>query len=163
MKKNIVMISIVVVNYIFQTSLYNFLDIFGVIPNISLIFVIIFAMMSDGITGGAIGLLTGILYDTMMFDIFGIYTLLYFIVGAVIGTYSSEMNRENHILYSGLAAVSTVFMNVCLYIILFFLRYKVENFLSIMSRILLEIILNALMAFVVLRIVNSVFRKLEIK
>lgn len=163
MKKINIMVIIVITNFIFQTSLYNFLDIFGVIPNISLIFVVIFAMMTNGILGGSIGILTGFLYDVMMYDVFGVYTLIYFIIGAVIGSFSEEMNRENYTLYSLATLLSTLFFHILLYIMLFFLKYNVENVGYIIKNILLQTIFNTFVSIFILKFVVYLFNKFSVK
>ncbi|MFA9422152.1 MAG: rod shape-determining protein MreD [Sedimentibacter sp.] len=163
MKKNGIIAAIVVVNFIFQTSLYNFFGLFGTIPNISLILVVVFAMMSNGIVGGVIGIVTGILYDSMMYNVFGIYTLMYFLIGAVVGTYSKNMLRENYLAYCLVTAISTIVMHISLYLILFFLRYRVVNVSNIIGSIFLEIIYNTILVVFVLRFIDFIFDKLNIK
>lgn len=163
MKKINIMVIIVVINFIFQTSLYNYLDIFGIIPNISLIFVVIFAMTTNGILGGAIGILTGFLYDVMMYDVFGVYTLIYFIIGAVIGSFSEVVNRENYMLYSLATLLSTLFFHALLYILLFFLKYNVGNVSYIIKNTLLQTIFNTLISIIVLKFVIYIFNKFNIK
>jgi rod shape-determining protein MreD len=163
MKKINIMAAIVVINFIFQTSLYNFLDIFGVIPNISLIFVVIFAMMTNGIIGGSIGILTGFLFDIMLYDVFGVYTLIYFIIGAVIGSFSEDVNRENYSLYSLATFLSTIFMHISLYILLFFLKYNIENAGYIFKNIILEVILNTFISILVLKFIIYLFNKFNVK
>jgi len=163
MKKFGIMTAIVVISFIFQTSLFNFFDIFGTTPNISLILVVIFAMMSDGITGGLIGIITGILYDAMMYDVFGIYTLIYFFIGSIIGTYSDNMLRENYIAYSTVTAISTVSMHFILYLILFFLRYRVAYAGNIIGSIFVETILNTIIVVFLLKFINFIFNKFNVK
>jgi len=163
MKKINIMVVIILINFIFQTSLYNYLDIFGIIPNISLIFVVIFAMMSNGIVGGALGLFTGILYDVMMYDVFGVYTFIYFILGAVIGSFSEDINRENYTLYNVITLLATVVFHVLLYILLFFLKYDVENIGYIFKNIILSMIFNSIFSIFVLKIIVHLFNKFGIK
>lgn len=163
MKKLNMMAAIVVINFIFQTSLYNYLNIFDVIPNISLIFVVIFAMMTNGLVGGFIGILTGFFYDIMIYDVFGVYTLIYFIIGSVIGSFSEEINRENYYLYSLTTLLSTLFFHISLYVILFFLRYNVVNSVNIMKNIIFEMVLNTFVSIFVLKFVIYLFYKLKIK
>ncbi len=151
MKKFILMSSSIIIGFVLQTSLMGFFNFFNVIPNISLILLVIFAMLTDGIRGGILGLLTGILYDAMIYDIFGLYTLIYFLTGAVIGAISDEMLRENHFVYSLAAGLSTIMMHLLLYFILFFLRFRVHFVQSLLPLILIETALNAVFVVFVLR------------
>jgi len=163
MKKFGIMAAMVVISFILQTSLFNFFDIFGAVPNISLILVVIFAMMSDGVTGGIIGIMTGILYDTMIYDVFGIYTLIYFLIGSIIGTYSDNMLRENFIAYCAVTSISTAAMHFLLFIILFFLRYNVGNAGSIISIIFIEAVFNTILVVFLVKFIIFIFNKLNVK
>lgn len=163
MKKFSLMAALIVISFIIQTSLFNFFDILGTSPNLSLILLVIFAMMTDGIAGGILGIITGVLYDTMIYDVFGVYTLIYFFIGSIIGTYSGDMLRENYTAYTAVAAISTACMHFLLYLILFFLRYRVENAIHIMSSILLEILFNAVLIIFVYRLIIIIFNKLNVK
>ncbi|WP_326909378.1 rod shape-determining protein MreD [Sedimentibacter sp. MB31-C6] len=163
MKKISIMTAIIVINFILQTSFYNFVDLLGVIPNISLILVVIFAIMTGGVTGSFFGLLTGFLYDVMLYDVFGIYSLIYFIIGALVGYHSEEVNRENYVLYCIITVISTVFMHVFLYIILFFLKYNLVS-VGIMFRTLtIEIVLNTVFTVLILKFVILLFERISVK
>jgi rod shape-determining protein MreD len=163
MKKVLTMTAIIAINFILQTSLFNFFQLFGVIPNISLILIVIFSMMTNGILGGIFGLFTGMLYDIMLYDIFGLFSLIYFTIGALIGTFSEEMNRDNYILYCLITAVATVFMNFASYVLLFFLKYRIDNISKIMSNMIIEVILNTFITVAVLKFIVYLFDKIDIK
>lgn len=163
MKKLCIMIGIILINFIFQTSLYHFVSIFNVVPNISLILLVIFSMITNGIVGGFLGLLTGFLYDIMLQEVLGIYTLIYFVIGALIGSFSEELNRENYILYGATTLLATIFMHLSFFIILFFLKYRIEYSYFILGKIVLEIIFNTALTFFVLKFIISLFSKINFK
>jgi rod shape-determining protein MreD len=140
-----------------------FFDYFRIIPNFSLILLVIFAMLSDGVAGGILGILTGILYDAMIYNIFGIYTLIYFLIGAITGTYSDEMLRENQLLYSVAAGMSTIVLHLLLYLILFFLKFRVGLAANILPSIIFETVLNAVLVLFILKIVTYLFDKFNVK
>ncbi len=163
MKKFSLMTAVIILSFIIQTSLLHFFAVFNTIPNLSLIVLVIFAMMSNGITGAIIGIFTGVLYDAMIYDVFGIYTLIYFIVGSVIGNYSEDMLRENYVAYTSVTAISTFVMHFSFYVILFFLKYRVDYAGSILKNILIETILNMLLVVFVLKFINFLFDRLNVK
>ncbi|HAQ41232.1 MAG TPA: rod shape-determining protein MreD [Clostridiales bacterium] len=163
MKKFSLMAAVIVVSFIIQTSLFNFFNIFGTLPNLSLILLVIFAMMTDGITGGILGIITGVMYDAMIYDVFGVYTLAYFFIGSVIGTFNDDMLRENYASYITVTAVSTVVMHLLIYLILFFLRYRVENAGGIISNILVETVFNTVLVIFVNKLVIKIFNKFNVK
>lgn len=163
MKKFSLMAAIVVVSFIIQTSFFNFFNILGTVPNLSLILVVIFSLMTDGITGGILGVITGLMYDSMIYEVFGVYTLIYFFIGAIIGTYSDDMLRENYVAYTTVTALSTFVMHFILYIILFFLRYRVGSVGSIFVNLLIEVVFNTVLTIFVLKLIILIFDKLNVK
>lgn len=163
MKKFSLMAAVIVVSFIIQTSLFNFFNIVGTLPNLSLILLVIFAMMTDGITGGILGIITGVMYDAMIYDVFGVYTLAYFFIGSVIGTFNDDMLRENYASYITVTAISTVVMHFLIYLILFFLRYRVENAGGIISNILVETLFNTVLVIFVNKLVIKIFNKFNVK
>lgn len=163
MKKIGLMSSLIVLFFIFQTSFIGFLNYFNVIPNFSLILLVIFAMLSDGLTGGILGLMTGMLYDAMIFDVFGVYTLIYFFIGAVIGSFSDDMLRENYLIYSTVTGISTIVMHFLLYMILFFLRFRVQAAVSVLPGIIFETIINTILVVFILKFVMYLFSLFKVK
>ncbi|WP_312699521.1 rod shape-determining protein MreD [Sedimentibacter sp.] len=163
MRKFSLMAVVIILSFIIQTSLSNFFAVFNTTANLSLTVLVVFAMMSNGIVGAIIGLFTGMLYDAMIYDVFGVYTLIYFIIGAVIGNYSEDMIREKYVAYTTVTGISTVVMHFSLYVILFFLRYRVSYAGSIISNIFIETILNMVLVVFVLKFMNFLFDKLSVK
>lgn len=162
MKKFSLMAVFIVISFIIQTSFFNFFSIFGAVPNLTLILVVIFALMTDGVMGGVLGIIAGLMYDTMIYDVFGVYTLIYFFIGSIIGAYSDDMLRENYAAYTTVTALSTVVMHFILYIILFFLRYRVGNAGSIFVSILVEIVFNTVFSIFILKLIVLIFDKLNV-
>ena len=163
MKKILTMAAIILINFILQTSLNSFLDIFGVIPNISLILVVIFSVMTNGVIGGILGLFTGMLYDIMFYEVFGIFTLIYFIIGVLSGYFSEEINKENYSMYCTIVFIATIVMNFSIYIISFFLNYNIEKAYLFVGKNLLELFLNTVLTILIMKFIVSLFNKLNIK
>ncbi len=163
MKKIWLMAAIILINFILQTSLNSFLDIFGVIPNISLILVVIFSVMTNGIIGGILGIFTGILYDIMFYEVFGVNTLIYFIIGALAGYFSEEINKENYSMYCTVVFIATVLMNFSFYVVSFFLKYNIESPSVFFFKNILEIFLNTVVTILIMKFIVNLFNKLNIK
>lgn len=161
--KKLIMIGIVILNFILQTSLYHFISFFGVIPNISLALVVVFALYSDSITGAIIGIITGLLYDIMMIDVFGIYTLLFFLVGSIAGLINEDVNKENAFSFFWITLIAAVVWHLLMYIILFFLGLEYKEITLIMGNIIFEIIIDAALAAVLSKFMLYIFDKFNIK
>ena len=157
------MAAVIIVSFILQTSFFSFFNILGTVPDLSLILVVIFALMTDRVTGGILGIITGVLYDTMIYDVFGVYTLIYFVIGSMAGTYSDDMLRENYAVYAISTAVATLLCHFLLYVLLFFLKYRVGNVADILGSIILEVVLNTILSILVLKFITIIFDKLNVK
>lgn len=161
--KKLYIILIVFINLILQVTLYNFIKVFDVVPNIALILVVLFSLTTDVFMGGFIGLFTGILYDVLIMDVIGINGLIYFIIGVTLGNFSEEINRENKMLYVFVTAIATVFYHLVTAFIMFFLKVNISSITLIIDKIIIQIIINSLLCILVHRLVNYVFGLANIK
>ena len=161
--KKLYIILIVFINLILQVTLYNFVKVFDVVPNIALILVVLFSLTTDVFMGGFIGLFTGILYDVLIMDVIGINGLIYFIIGVTLGNFSEEINRENKMLYVFVTAIATVFYHLVTAFIMFFLKVNISSITLIIDKIIIQIIINSLLCILVHRLVNYVFGLANIK
>lgn len=161
--KRLYLLLIVFINIILQVTVYNFVKIYDVVPNIALILVVLLSVTTNEYMGGAIGLLTGLLYDILIMDIIGINTLIYFVVGISLGHFSEEINKENKILFVLLTAIASVFYHLVTAFIMFFLRMGLSNMLLILDKIIVQIILNSLLCIPVLILVNFLLKLVNIR
>lgn len=161
--KRVYIFLIILINFILQTSLYNFVEIFGEIPNISLILVVIFAINSNEIEGSIIGIVTGLLYDIMVMNVIGINTLIYFVVGIAFGYIGDELNKENTITYVFMTFLASIVWQILMCIILFFLRTNTISTGSIFVQMFIQIALNTVLAGLIYNLVVFIFNKLNVK
>lgn len=161
--KRVYIFLIILINFILQTSLYNFVEIFGEIPNISLILVVIFAINSNEIEGSIIGIVTGLLYDIMVMNVIGINTLIYFVVGIAFGYIGDELNKENTITYVFMTFLASIVWQILMCIILFFLRTNTISTGSIFVQMFIQIVLNTVLAGLIYNLVVFIFNKLNVK
>lgn len=157
------MIVIIIINFILQTSLYHFIDFSLIVPNISLVLVVIFSLFSDSITGALLGIITGILYDVMVMDIFGIYTLLFFLTGSIVGLINEDVNKENYFTFFSITLIVATVWNLLMYIILFFLGLESSKVILISQKLILEVIMDAIIAMPLSKIILIIFNKFKIK
>ncbi len=161
--KRLYIILIVFINLILQVTLYNFIKVFDVVPNVALILVVLFSLTTNVFMGGFIGLFTGILYDILIMDVIGINALIYFVIGVTLGNFSEEINRENKMLYVFVTAIATVFYHLTTALIMFFLKMNVSSITLIIDKIIIQIIINSVLCIFVQRLLNYVFNKINIR
>ena len=161
--KNLYITLIVFINLILQVTLYNFIKVFDVVPNIALILVVLFSLTTNVYMGGFVGLFTGLLYDILIMDVIGINALIYFIIGVTLGSFSEEINRENKMLYVFVAAIASLFYHLATAFITFFLKMNIYNITLIIDKIIIQIAINSLLCILVLRLLNYIFGLANIK
>ncbi len=161
--KNLYIFIILFFNTILQVTLYNFISIFDVIPNISLVLVVLFSLTTNMLTGGAIGLFTGLLYDFLIMDVIGINALIFFIVGISFGFLANEIDREKQFTYVIFTIVASIIFHLFNFLILFFLGTDTNNFFLIIDKILIQILLNSLICVVAKFLLTSFFLLFNIK
>ena len=108
---------ILIFSLILQSTLFAFLDIFGVVPNILLTFVIAVCFFSDDVVEPVIfGLAAGVLYDIAWGRIFGVHSLLMMYTAICVFYAASYLYAKN---FTSQAAVG--FIASLLYMVLFYL------------------------------------------
>lgn len=154
---------ILFLGFVIQSTLFQFISIMDIIPNISLLFLIIFSIQLGEYYGGLLGLFLGILTDVLYLGFFGINTLIYFIIGYILGTFKENVYREDYLTYYSAAAVMSVVYNVIFYFIIFFLGINTDSLLEIIRPILLETILNLILLYPILKLEFYLIDKVGIK
>lgn len=96
MRRKILIYTLVLyVVLILQSTLINYFEIFGVKPNIVLVFIICVAMIRGGSEAAVVGLVAGLFQDILTATTLGGYAFLGLIVGAVLGGYNKRFYKDN--------------------------------------------------------------------
>ncbi|MDW7667412.1 MAG: rod shape-determining protein MreD [Bacillota bacterium] len=154
---------VIFLSFIIQSTLFQFISIMDIIPNISLLFLIIFSIQLGEYYGGLLGLFLGLLTDVLYLSFFGINTLIYFIIGYILGTFKENVYREDYLTYYSAVAIMSVVYNLIFYLFIFFLRINTAGLLEIMRPIILEMILNLILLYPVLKLEFLLIDKVGIK
>lgn len=162
MKKLIIFI-VLFVNIILQVTLFNFIGICGVVPNITLILIVVFSLTTNEYFGGLIGLFFGFFYDVLIMNTIGIYALIYFFVGFFLGMLSDDVNRESKLMFLIATVIATVFYHFMMYLVLFFLKFDASGLKLIFSKVILQIIFNTVLCYPICYLLKYIFNKADIK
>ncbi len=100
---------VVVLTYVFHTTVFGILSISGIIPNIPLIVVVSYALLRGKKEGAFVGWGMGMLFDILLGMHFGFYSALFAAVGYFIGRNQPEFYRENYILPALFCIFATAF------------------------------------------------------
>lgn len=134
---------IIFIVLVIQSTLMQYIQFYGVKPNIVVVTIISVALLRGTTEGAVVGFLTGIVYDLVFGRIFGVGALLGLLLGLTVGTLNRKIYKENLIVVI-LAAFLFTFIFESLIAALIAIRKTNESFLEIVRHIALkEAMLNS--------------------
>lgn len=144
------------ISFILQITVFDYLEVFNVKPNIILILIVCYALSKGSLTGAIIGLITGIFADLVSGKIFGLFTICNFYTGIIGGLLYKRFFRDNIIVIITTAFVFTVFYDFLFYFMKYFIWTESGFGFAMKEIILREAIYNAIIVipvrFIIFRI-----------
>lgn len=138
---------------IIQTSFFENIRIFGVEPNLFLVLVICFSILREGLKGGFIGALGGIIQDAVMGNSLGGYTLLNMLLGISISSINKRFVRENLIVPIFFVFVFSLMYETVFYFLVFYFSGQQDILYAFETIILPESLYNAAVTLIVFPLV----------
>lgn len=152
---------IVFINFILQSTVLGYAQIFGIIPNTALIIVVTYAMLRDDVEGAIVGFSAGLLNDMFFGQIIGVSALLMMLTGFLCGKPFRDFFKENYIAPLLLVGVASIMYEFMFYVLNFLLLGRV-NFLRYLVQIILPTALYNIVACVIIyRVLYGINRRLE--
>ena len=105
-------ILVIILNLIIQSTILPYFSIMGVVPNTSLVLLVLISLAKGKVYGSVSGLIIGMLQDIMFSVTLGINSLIYFLIGYFIGFIEDTFARDNIINPIIFTASSTMFYNI---------------------------------------------------
>lgn len=133
----------ILILFTIQSSMFQFAELAGVIPNLMIILVVSTAYMEGRTSGLLIGFFSGLLSDIMFGSVIGLYALIYMVIGYLVGYANKIYSNDDFtlpIIFTGLA---TFLYRFIYYVFEFLLRGKL-NFLYYFRRFIVPEIIYTL-------------------
>lgn len=148
MKNYISMFIMIIVGFIFQTTIFRSLKIAGVSPNILVILTAIAGTMYGQYAGMFSGIICGLFVDLMYSSVIGVNIFIYAIVGFIIGMTNRIYIEDDIILPIMTIAVGDFIYGTLFYVLKFLLRGRLD---------LLEYLKNTIVPELIYTIIIGVF------
>ncbi|MDF2592619.1 MAG: mreD [Clostridia bacterium] len=153
--KTFVISGLVLLNIIFEATLFQFSRINGIKPDFVIILIISYAILEGGAFSSAIGLVSGLLIDILYGRALGINAFSYMITGYIFGQARENVFRDS-IIPPALFNFAAVVIYQHIYFLLMYLTGNLLHDGILYSQILLKIILpqgiyNAILGAVIYR------------
>ncbi|MCL2461671.1 MAG: rod shape-determining protein MreD [Defluviitaleaceae bacterium] len=126
MRRAIITAALVLVNFILQTTVFQYITIMDVRPNTALIIVVSYAVLRGDVEGAIVGFCAGLLQDIYFNPVIGFTALLYMLIGYFCGKPLRDFYKENYFLAVLLIAASALFYQFAYYFAFFLFRGKVD-------------------------------------
>ena len=90
--------ALILLNYVFQTSVFPQISILGVTPDTALIFVVGYGVLRGDIEGAIFGFAAGLLQDIFSGGPLGMFALIFFLIGYLSGKPFRDFFKDNYFL-----------------------------------------------------------------
>lgn len=165
MKKLICSIITVLILFLLQTSIFKYISLGGIVPNLLLILICTYGFTRGETDGLIAGFFCGLLNDIFFMNFIGFYTILYMYLGYVNGKFHEYYYSEDVIIPISSFAVTDLLASFATYIFLFLLNGKFNFSYYFVHVILAEVIYTigvAIILFPLLRVLEIKFINREI-
>lgn len=160
-KKILIVTSLIYAACLLQSTVLEYIEIYGVRPNLMLIVAVSAALMRKDLEAAFTGLACGIGMDILVGRALGWYGLSFFLANFLIAQLNPKLYKDNPLIPVFFVFTSTLAVETLYYLITFFIK-GYESFVFVFTKIILpESLYNAVFAYPVFRIVSSVYKKAD--
>ncbi|MDE6182451.1 MAG: rod shape-determining protein MreD, partial [Eubacteriales bacterium] len=113
---------LIIINFLFQTTLFEYISIFNVKPNTMIILIVSFAFMRNDIEGALIGFFSGLLVDSFFGSFLGLNAFIGMLIGFLSGKIFTEFYKNSFFIPFLLTIICTFLNNIIFFFFNIFLR-----------------------------------------
>jgi len=160
-KKILIVTSFIYAACLLQSTVLEYIEIYGVRPNLLLIASVAAALIRKDLEAAFTGLFFGLGMDILVGRALGWYGICFFLANFLIAQVNPKLYKDNPLIPVFFVFTSTLAAETLYYLISFFIK-GYEDFLFVITKLILpESLYNALLAFPVFKIVSYVYRKAD--
>lgn len=148
---------------LFQLLVVNNNYLFGVKPNLILIFLIVYSMFSNMYKTCLVSFLIGLLMDVVAGNGNSMFLVIYSFVGIIISIINQKYTKENKITIIALCTISVIGFEIIEGIMFAILNDIYPNVFVLFKQIIISIMLNLILSEIVYGIINSINETLDLK
>jgi len=162
MKRKIIIILLVLIAFILQSTVFQTISVGGVVPNILLIITSCFGFMRGKKEGLFVGFFSGLLIDIFYGGGFlGVYAMIYMFMGYFNGSFHHVFYPEDIKLPILFIASSDFVYCIVSYVALFLLRGRLNVFGYLSQIIIPEVVYTVLVTLILYRPILFINKSLE--
>lgn len=163
MKRKIVIVLMIIVCFLLQSTLFQSLSLASISPNLLIILTSAYGFMKGKKEGMAVGFFCGLLEDIFFGRLLGMHALIYMYIGYANGYFNQIFYGEDIKLPMALISASELAYGLGMYLIMFLMRSRFDFFYYLRRIILPELLYTIIVTLFVYRIIYMIDQKLEKK
>lgn len=156
MKRFFVYILLVLSCFLLQTTLFQWMELADIVPNILIILAVSIGYMRGQKEGMFIGVMCGLCVDLMYGNVIGYYALLYMSVGFVSGYANFFYEPGDFAMPLVLIGVGDLMYGILFYVLSFLLRARLHFFYYLRRIIVPEIIYTVILSIILYKVIHSI-------
>lgn len=160
MPRKIVLGLLIVFTFILQSTVFKWLSIASISPNLLLILTVSFGFMCGKKTGLLVGFFSGLMIDMFYGNLFGFNALVYMYIGFLNGFLYKVYYDEDIKVPLVLVAISDLGYGLIIYVLHFMLRGRLDLFGYMRHIIFPEMVYTVLITILLYRIFFKINKKL---
>lgn len=158
MQRKIVLAVMIIVTFLLQSTLFQWLSIASSVPNLLLILTVSFGFMRGKKEGIMVGFFCGLITDLFFGNLFGFSALVYMYIGYLNGFFCKVFYDDDIKVPMLLVAVSDIAYGVTVYVLQFLLRGRLQMFSYVRHVMFPELIYTVVLTMIFYRIFFKINR-----
>ena len=134
-----------------QFNMFNIITLLGTAPNLGVVFIVAIGLLTGKERGASYGFVYGLILDIIEGRMLGLYTLLYLILGYVVGRIGKDFSRENHTTFVAMVGICTVVFEGFAFLMGIVFNHFSITFLYFCWELAKEVVYNMLIAIIVFK------------
>lgn len=156
MKRVLVYLIEIIICFIIQSSMFHYIKLAGIMPNLLLILVVSTAYMQGRVHGLMVGLFSGLLVDLIFGGVIGLYGLMYMLIGYFIGFTHKFYSNDDFTLPIIFIAISDLVYGFFYFVIEYLLRGRLDLPYYLRRMILPEVIYTVAVSVLLYKLLHLI-------
>lgn len=155
---------ILVIIFVLQSTVFQSIQIRGIVPNLMVITVVSFALLRGKTDGAIAGVILGLLQDIYFGSVVGFYAVIYLYIGYFTGILYNNFYKDSLLIPVGVFSAADFLLNLIVYFFTFLFRGKLQFATYLGMVIIPELIYTLFVGFLLYRMlyqINHVIERIE--
>lgn len=142
-----------------QVTFLNFIEIFGVRPNLIIILIVSIALLEGRNHGGTVGFFAGLCLDAVIGVALGYHALIGMLLGIALGNINKRFFKENILVMLICTFFSTILFESAVILVSYVLGLGMNYIESLKDIILPEAVINSVLGIMIFFLIVRINRK----